>query len=547
MFRFLKIFFAFLALSTPSRLLCDIATYQADYVVVGMGAAGAGVAKILSDDNKHSVIGIEAGGDYDDQKPIFDSTFAPLLEPNYFPNYFYQLQQVNQVNADDAQFNYTTGRALGGGSSINGLQDVWGSLAVYTQWEELLGPTWSTRSIFKTFKKVETYHGITTDPSERGRNGPVSIRQAPVNPTSMATKFVNATVAATGFPEIIDYNVTNTPIGPFTRWQLFQKISGLRESSSTAYLKPYVNDKLEGKGKRKLRILDRTTVVKILFKGNKAVGVRVLKNGKFANVCANKKVILCAGIYSNWLLQVSGIGPKDQLQSVGIEVLFDNPAVGQGLKNQLVSVATFKADPADVGVPPNDPAALYVGGAFLPDPTPPVDPTRRGIELIGISSGSGNFTLAIIATQPKSTGTVMVQSGDYLQIPLVNDNAFSNPADLQTFINAYRSYVLPIANQLHAIDPLYVLDTPDAATIADDDKLTDYILSTINHTHHWTGTCRMAPLDQGGVVDVHGNVYGVENLVVADDSIAPFIPDGNTAACAFMIGRKIALDISKQN
>lgn len=534
-----------LAIIVSPHAHCRVRDYKADYVVVGMGAAGAGVAKILSDDKDASVIGIEAGGDLDNAIPIFDSTYAPILESDYFPEYFYQLSQVVQRDAGSGDFNYTTGRLLGGGSSINGEQYVQGSEINYSQWAPLVGREWSTQKIFSAFKHIENYEGISPAPTQRGHNGLVHIRQAPVVPTTMAIKFVTAVAEATGYPEIIDYNDRATPIGPFTRWQLFQQSNGRRESSSTAYLKPFVNAELKGKHKRQLKILDRTTVLKVLFKENKAIGVRVLKDGVFANVYARKKVILCAGIYSNCLLQLSGIGPRSKLKPLGIDVIFDNPFVGQNLVNQFINIALFTANPNDPGVPANDPNALYVGGAFLPDPTPPVNPALRGVQLIGASASPGSFQIVIITNQPKSRGNVMLQSKDPLQIPLVDDGAFSNPADLKTFMNIYKVYIREIAVALNAIDSQYVLIAPTLDVINDDNLLQEYILTNIDHTHHWTGTCRMAPLDQGGVVDSHGNVYGVKNLVIADDSIAPFIPDGNTAACAFMIGRKIALDIKK--
>lgn len=524
---------------------CRSIDYEADYVVVGMGAAGAGVAKILSNNKAVSVIGIEAGGDYDDSVPISNSTYAPVLEEEYFPNYFYQLSQIPQPLAGGAQFNYTTGRLLGGGSSINGEQYVRGSGINYSQWAPLVGERWSAENIFSAFKDLENYFGIATAITRRGYSGLVHIRQAPVNPTTMAEKFVTAVSQATGYPEIIDYNDISTPIGPFTRWQLFQRPDGRRESSSTAYLKPFLDKNLEGRDKRQLKILVNSTVLKVLFDGTKATGVQILKNGEFSNVYARKKVILCAGIYSNCLLQISGIGSKDLLKSIGIDVIYDNPNVGKNLINHFINMAVFTANPDDPGVPEEDPNALYVGGAFLPDPTPPVDPLVRGVQLIGVSGGPGSFVIAIITNQPKSRGTVTIQSKDPLQVPLVDDGTFTDSADLDTFMNVYKIYIKEIAARLNALDSQYVLVDPTLDIINDDELLEEYILANIDHTHHWTGTCRMAPLDQGGVVDSHGNVYGVENLVVADDSIAPFIPDGNTAACAFMIGRKIALDIKR--
>lgn len=519
--------------------------YKADYVVVGMGAAGAGVAKLLSDNGKTSVIGIEAGGNHDHDEAIKNSTYAPILESDYFPQYFYQMQQVVQPAAEKNDFNYTTGRLFGGGSSINGEQYVRGSPQLYENWETSLGRKWSVQSIEETFKSLETYNGSTLNPSERGFSGPVNIRQAPVIPTTMATKFVNATALATGFDEILDYNLPETPMGPFTRWQLFQKPNGNRESSSTAYLEPIIERKKGDNCKRKLKIFDKTTVLRVVFDGNKAIGVKVLKNGKYATVYARKKVILCAGVYSPWILQASGIGPKQQLKAAGINVIYDNPNVGRNLINQLISVAMFNANPNDIGVPVDDPNALYVGGAFLPDPT--LDQTRRGVQLIGISPGSGQFAIAMILLQPKSRGNVIVQSEDPLQVPMVDDGALTNPDDLASFVGTYKVYIKGIAEQLQIIDETYSLVSPPMEVIDDDQALEEYILSTIDHTHHWAGTCRMAPLDQGGVVDHHGNVFGVKNLVVADDSIAPFIPDGNTAACAFMIGKKIAEDIIQQS
>lgn len=520
---------------------------KADYIVVGMGAAGAGVAKLLSDDCRTSVIGIEAGANHDNDEQIKNSTFAGILEEDFFPQYFYQLTQVFQPIVNNNSFNYTTGRLFGGGSSINGEQYVRGSRQLYSQWQALLGSIWSKNKIFNAFIAFENYNGITPNPSKRGFCGPVDIRQAPVNPTSMATKFVQATSLATGFGEIIDYNLPETPIGPFTRWQLFQKPNGKRESSSTAYLEPILHGNLCSKGKRQLQILDKTTVLRVLFRNKRAIGVEVLQDGKCRKIYARKKVILCAGIYSSWILQLSGIGPKALLKEKGVEVVHDNPNVGQNLVNQFTITAAFTADPNDVGVPADDPNALYVGGAFLPDPTLPINPNQRGFQLIGTSPQTGSFFLTLILLEPKSRGTVMIQSGDPFQIPLVDDGAFTNPADLTSYKNAFKVYVKDIAEELHAIDSKYNLISPPIAVINDDQALENFILGNIDHTHHWTGTCRMAPRDQGGVVNRFGNVYGVKNLVIADDSIAPFIPDGNTGACAFMIGEKIAKEIIKRD
>lgn len=534
-------------------VLCLISTkcharhiYEADYIVVGMGAAGAEVAKLLSDDRRMSVIGIEAGGNHDDDIPIKDSTYAPVLEDDYSPQYFYQIEQKKQGALPDIQFNYTTGRMLGGGSSINGMQYVEGTNELYRKWEKLLGKFWSIEEIRCAFKEIERFK--TKNKSYcRGSKGELNIRLAPEMPTSMAEKFSVAVSHATGFPEIFDYNNPQTELGPFTRWQLTQKRNGNRESSSTAFLAPYLKKQQTRKRGRKLKILDKTTVTKVLFKGNKARGVRILQNGTPGTVYARKKIILCAGVLSPCILQLSGIGPRDVLEKAGVKVLYENSNVGKDLVNQFICTAMLSANPSDVGVPENDLNALYVGGAFLPDPSLPYDSNNsrglRGIQLIGMSPEPGVFLIAVINLQPVSRGVVNIQSADPFQVPLVDDGAFENQEDLQTFVDAFRIYIKSIAKELNAIDSMYNLISPSTSVIDDTNLLTEYIKANIGHTHHWTGTCKMGKSAYDGVVDKHGNVFGVENLVVADDSIAPFIPDGNTQACAYLIGRKIAKHI----
>lgn len=508
--------------------------YEADYVVIGMGAAGAEIARLLANEG-FLVIGLEAGGDHDNDVPIKDSAFAPVLEEDFFPNYFYQLSQVRQPNAPFSEFNYTTGRLLGGGTAINGQQYVEGTDENYLRWQSLLGAPWTVSNIHQAFINIENYNCVGSCPN-RGHAGLLDIRQAPVMPSTPAQDFVGAVTAALGYPEINDYNLSATELGPFTRWQLTQKPNGQRESSSTAFLKPNTNDKL--------RILDKTTALKILFDGKTAIGVSVLRDGKHNTVCARRKVIVSAGIYSPWLLQVSGVGPADVLNDAGVKIVAENPEVGQHLINHLTTLAIFE-NSFDPG-PPSDPNALYDGGAFLPDPfiyqpNPTSSKGQRGVQLIGINSGN-TFVIGIIALQPKSLGTVKIQSGDPLQIPLVDDAAFTDPLDLATYAKIFTTYIGPIAANM---PPNYTLVSPTPAVINDPTLLNDYILNNLEHTHHWTSTCRMGTSLANGVVDKFGNVLGVSNLVVADASIAPFIPDGNTQAVTYMIGKIIVQSIIK--
>lgn len=510
-----------------------------DYIVVGTGPAGAVLAKILSDDKKTSVLVLEAGENRDKDVPIRDSTQAPELEENFFPQYFWQGEGIPQEGVDDRAFEWTTGRLAGGGSSINGEQYVRPTAEVMEKWERLLGNLWSPEKAVQRFKRLERYAGDTTHLSAHGYHGPIDIRQAPSEPTAMAEKLTDAIEKATGFPRILDYNDPDTPLGPFTRWQLFQKRNGERESASTAFLSAdVVTPAGRGVRGRKLTVRYEATALRILFSRKRAIGVEYLQAGKCVRAYARKKVIISAGINSAQLLMLSGIGPAGVLREANIPVIYDNPNVGQRLRNHTLNFAVFSTNRHDRALPANDPDALYTGGAFLPDPTG-LDPHRRAVQLIGIGSG-GMLTVAILYLRPKSRGSITIQNKDPLTIVLADEGFLANPDDMEAVKNIYKIYIKNIASELALIDPSYRLVSPDPAVIDNDAQLEAFIKDNFDHNHHQQGSLRMAPLRKGGVVDRAGKVHGVKDLIVADASIIPFTVDGNTSASAYLIGYTIA-------
>lgn len=514
-----------------------------DYIVIGTGPAGAVIAKTLSDNKKNSVLVLEAGENNDRDKRIKDSTYALQLNMLFFPNYFWQGKGVPQRELDGRFFNWTTGRLFGGGSSINTMQYVRPTSSVLREWQRLLGFPWTPKEAINNFIKLEKYNGITTVPAVHGFNGALDIRQAPVKPTSMAEKLVLAIEQATGFSEILDYNDPKTPLGPFTRWQLFQQPNGQRESASTAFLSPDIlTPNGGGVNGRKLNVLFKSTALKVFFREKRAAGVDFLKDGKCFRAYIRKKVIISAGINSTQLLMVSGIGPKNLLKKSGIPVIFDNPNVGQNLTNHTLSLATFTTNPKDNPLPPSDPNALYTGGAFLPDPTPDQDQNRRGVQLTGVGLND-MLIIAISLLQPRSHGIIKIQSSDPLKIVLADEGILTNHHDLESIKNIYKIQIKNIAEKLKTIDQDYQLISPTLEIINNDTMLEQFIKENIELLHHEEGSLRMAPLTEGGVVDNMGQVYGVSDLIVADNSIIPFIVDGNTTAPAYLIGLTIAQEL----
>ncbi|MEH7331759.1 GMC family oxidoreductase [Neobacillus drentensis] len=517
-----------------------------DYVVVGTGPAGAVIAKTLSDDKKTSVLIIDAGENNDRDKPIRDSRFAPVLEEEFSPQYFWQGEGVPQEGVDDRTFEWTTGRLSGGGSSINGEQYVRPTSFVLRKWEKLLGSLWSPEQAIQSFKQLEDYHGKTKNPEIHGFNGRLNIRQAPAKPPSVTKKLVSAIEDVTGFPKILDYNDPRTPIGPFFRWQLYQKPNGERESASTAFLSSDIMtpDGIGVNG-RKLRVYYKSTALRILFEGKKAVGIEFLKEGQKVQAFARKQVIISAGINSAQLLMLSGIGPSNQLKQAGIPIVFENPNVGQFLTNHTLNTATFSMNQKDLPEIQNDPFALYTGGAFLPSPLSR-NKRSRGVQLIGIVA-EGQLNIAILFLKPKSHGSIKIQNNDPLKIVLADEGFLENEDDLNAIKAIYRTYIKNIAENLSKIDSTYQLINPTPETINDDEQLENFIKENFGHNHHQQSSLRMAPINMGGVVDRLGRVHGVNNLIVADAQTIPFTVDGNTSASAFLIGYTIAKEILKGN
>ncbi len=430
-----------------------------DYIVIGTGPAGSVLAKKLTDDKKTSVLVLEAGDNNSGDRPVRDSLFAPptILTDDFLPEYFWQGKGVPQKDLNNRTIEWTGGRTLGGGSSINNEQYVRPSQTNMKQWENTLGSFWSPEQETYQFTKLEKYNGGTYNPNARGYGGRLNIRQTPANPTDMAEKFVSAMEQAAGFPRILDYNDPNTPLGPFTRWQLYQMPNGIRESADTAFLSPDVMTR-DGRGTygRRLMVSFKSTALRVLFNSEKrAIGVEFLREGKCVRAYTRKKVIVSAGINSPQLLMLSGIGASEVLNTAGIPVICHNPNVGRHLTTHSINTVSFTTNPNDKPLPDEDPYALYTGGAFLPDPTPGSDRNRRGVQIIGQTGPNRMLNIIFFLQEPKSRGSVRIQNDDPLKIVLADEGFFNHPADLESVKNVFRVYIKNIAAALARIDSKY--------------------------------------------------------------------------------------------
>lgn len=574
--------FALVSLTAFSKLSL-FAVEKADYIVVGVGTAGATIAKLLSDDKKTSVIALHNGKNLTNDPDIkYTQNTLFTVVSAMFGSPFYQTGfSIPQTNDDDRELFWALAVPEGGASSINAGAWARGTDQVYSQWEAVAGPEWSTSRILDIYKGLEKYSGTTPNPAARGFHGPLNIRQNPA-PTRVMFKFAQAISAATGVPIIIDYNDPATPLGASPQMQYTQKGSNgqFRVSSATAFLnKGVVNSDGKGVDGRKLTVKFKSPALRTIWKGNKAIGVEYFNKGKIHKVYAKKGVIVCAGLYSSAFLMHSGVGSKKELKRLGIKVKYDNPHVGQSLADQVLSVVAFSSNPEDTPVstktgcsgklpvsviasqiekiPFADPKEkdLLLNAIFCSDfafpansifgqianlPAPGGDPSVRKVRLTTTNPVPGVTFALFDLVQPESRGRITLSSFNPFIPPVIDNGIFSNPADLTLYVQAYQIYLKNISNALNAIDPAYKLIYPPLELLDDTELLTTFIKEAAMSNQCWQSHCRMAPLDQGGVVDSSGKVYGLENLFVADDSIVPIGMDGTPMASAYLIAANIA-------
>jgi choline dehydrogenase len=530
-----------------------------DYVVVGGGPAGCVVAERLSRDGKYTVLLLEAGPDVQDD-PVLNiiGPNTGSIEDKYYGKYFWQhAQEYAEVIPARLSLQLTTGRLLGGGSKINGGQFVRGTKWMFDTWEEDTDdPIWSVSNVLDKYKELETFHGPSFDPSVRGGAGPLSVWEGmttspQTSPTTMAEKLTTAFEQFTGLQRLPDYNNLSSAaeLGPFLRWQVTAYPNGTRSSADVSIMNPQV------RARNNLRLSVGSTAVQVLFNNHKrARAVRYIHEGKEYVAHASKRIILSAGINTAEILEHSGIGDGAYLTELGIPVIYDNPNVGNNMINQQLVSAVFLKNGEDA--PSENPADIYEGGAWLPDPNdePTEDVSPRRIQIIGINAGPV-MALVAINLQPIEAGYTHIRDKDPLRVTASSDRIFvssNGVVDLITFVKAIQKYICALHDEFQgtgvgpAVDPSYSLIDPPLSICSNETLLSEWVVANAKpHTHHWTSACKMGKLEDGiSVVNSKGSVWGVHGLTIADDSILPRNHDGNTVAPAYLVGKVIAEEVA---
>jgi choline dehydrogenase len=518
----------------------------ADFVIIGAGSAGAALANRLTENGRHQVLLLEAGGETHPLSRVPISYVRFINRPGV--NWLYASEPEPATGGRNIPV--PRGKMLGGSSAINGMVWVRGQRQDYDHWAQLGNRGWSWQDVLPVFKGIENYQGGADE--VRGRAGPVRITDS--DETGPLYDSLFAAAESIGIPRNPDYNSGEQEGIAMTQASINR---GQRMSTARVYLEP-------ARARRNLRVETGAHAQGLLFDGKRCTGVRYTMQGETFEARAAREVIVSTGsIASPQLLELSGIGQADRLKALGITVKHDLPGVGENLRDHWAPRMKWRV--GRHGVTFNERArgfqALWQGllyitarKGFLSHPASPMRAfikSREGLDspdaLIALQPMfvtpdvklAKETGITIIAQQmrPESKGSIHIKSADASQPPAIRFNFLAESIDRECLLSTMRiTRRLMEAPAMEWLDPEEIAPGPTAQS---DAELLDFVARNAETTYHPVGTCRMGS-DPNAVVDDQLRVRGIANLRVADASIMPTLTSGNTNAPSIMIGEKCA-------